>query len=44
MFYSFNESFKSPQFNPLDPDINFKESLAAVKTKEERDSLRYAGQ
>ena len=44
MFYSFNESFKSPQFNPLDPDINFKESLSAVKTKEGRDSLRYAGQ
>ena len=44
MFFSFNESFKNPQFNPLDPDINFKESLAAVDTKEERDSLRFAGQ
>ena len=44
MFFSFNESFKNPQFNPLDPDINFKESLAAVDTQEERDSLRFAGQ
>jgi hypothetical protein len=44
MFFSFNESFKNPQFNPLDPDIDFKESLAAVDTREERDSLRFAGQ
>ena len=44
MFFSFNESFKNPQFNPLDPDIDFKESLAAVNTKEERDSIRFGGQ
>ena len=44
MFFSFNESFKSPQFNPLDPDIEFKQALSAVDTDKERDSLRYAGQ
>ena len=44
MFFSFNESFKSPQFNPLDPDIEFKQALLAADTDKERDSLRYAGQ
>jgi len=44
MFFSFSESFKTPQFNPLDPDIEFKEALANVSTPEARDSLRYAGQ
>jgi len=44
MFFSFSESFKTPQFNPLDPDIEFKDALANVDSKDERDSLRYAGQ
>ena len=33
-----------PTVQSTDPDINFKESLAAVDTQEERDSLRFAGQ
>jgi hypothetical protein len=44
MFISFNENFKSPQFNPLDPDIEFKTALAQADSQEERDSLRFAGQ
>jgi cell surface protein SprA len=44
MFFSFSEDFKTPQFNPLDPDIPFKQALANVDSKSERDSLRYAGQ
>jgi cell surface protein SprA len=44
MFFSFSESFKSPQFNPLDPDIEFKSALANVSDQEERDSIRFAGQ
>ena len=44
MFFSFSENFKTPQFNPLDPDIAFKDALANVKTSAARDSLRYAGQ
>ena len=34
MFFSFSESFKSPQFNPLDPDIEFKSALANVSSQE----------
>ena len=44
MFFSFSESFKSPQFNPLDPDIEFKSALANVSNQQERDSIRFAGQ
>ena len=44
MFFSFSESFKSPQFNPLDPDIEFKSALANVSSQEDRDSIRFAGQ
>ncbi|NDH00553.1 MAG: DUF1501 domain-containing protein, partial [Opitutae bacterium] len=44
MFFSFSENFKSPQFNPLDPDIEFNRALAETNSQEERDSLRFAGQ
>ena len=44
MFFSFSENFKSPQFNPLDPDIEFNRALAETNSQAERDSLRFAGQ
>lgn len=44
MFFSFSEEFKTPQFNPLDPDITFRDALQNVSSAADKDSLRYAGQ
>ena len=44
MYIGVSESFKNPQYNPLDPDILFSTSLKTLETKEERDSLKYIAQ
>ncbi len=41
MFIGYSESFRNPQYNPLDPDIPLKVSLADLQSKEEKDSLKY---
>ncbi|MFW5707310.1 MAG: cell surface protein SprA [Bacteroidota bacterium] len=38
--FSFSESFSDPQYNPLNPDILFKDDLASYATEAERDSIR----
>ena len=40
MHYSVSESVINPQYNPLNPDILFKDDLETYETKEERDSIR----
>jgi cell surface protein SprA len=40
MFIGFSEGFRNPQYNPLDPDIPLKISLADLESKEQKDSLR----
>ncbi len=44
MFYGTSEEWRNPQFNPLDPDIEFDEALANLETEEERQRLREASQ
>ena len=39
-----SEAIQSPKYNPLDPDITLKSSLAELETQAERDSLRYIAQ
>ena len=44
MYVGMSEAIQSPQYNPLDPDITLKASLAELETQAERDSLRYIAQ
>lgn len=38
--FSFSESFTDPQYNPLNPDILFKDDLDSYDTRAERDSVK----
>ncbi len=38
--FSFSESFTDPQYNPLNPDILFRDDLESYETNAERDSVR----
>lgn len=40
MYYGYSKSTTTPEYNPLDPDIELDESLALLDTKEEKDSLK----
>jgi len=40
MYLGRSETVKSPQYNPLDPDILLSKSLSSLNTKSEKDSLR----
>lgn len=40
VYYSFNKEVVKPKYNPLDTDMLLKESLDALQTKEEKDSLK----
>lgn len=40
MYFSNSEEWKSPQFDPLNPDIEFEDALANLETEEERQELR----
>ena len=42
--FSFSESFTDPQYNPLNPDILFKDDLESYETEAERDSIRSIAQ
>ena len=44
MFFSIGEEWISPQFNPLDPDIEFDDALDNLETQGEKDSLRRESQ
>jgi cell surface protein SprA len=40
MHYDISESFKDPEFNPLNPDIKYQDDLSTFKDKKQRDSIR----
>ncbi|MCH8555105.1 MAG: cell surface protein SprA, partial [Schleiferiaceae bacterium] len=44
VFFSIAEEWISPQFNPLDPDIEFRDALDNIESAGARDSLRFASQ
>jgi len=44
MHFSFSESISNPQYNPLNPDILFKDDLESFETQAERDSIRHLAQ
>ncbi len=44
LFFGYSEEWKNPQFNPLDPDIEFDAALENLQTQGERDSLKQASQ
>lgn len=39
-YYSYGYETKLPQYSPLDEDITMKDALAALETKQQKDSLR----
>jgi cell surface protein SprA len=41
---SFSETVSNPQYNPLNPDILFKDDLESYETRAERDSIRHLAQ
>ena len=44
MYIGRSEAIKNPQYNPLDPDILFTKSLAALDSKVEKDDLKEIAQ
>ena len=40
MYYGYSKSVTTPEYNPLEPDIELDESLARLDTKQEKDSLK----
>jgi len=44
MFFSMAEEWRNPRFNPLDPDIEFRDALANIDEATSRDSIRKIGQ
>jgi cell surface protein SprA len=44
MFYGYSRSTRTPQYNPLEPDIKMEKSLERSETRELRDSIKYISQ
>jgi cell surface protein SprA len=44
MHFAYSENFSDPQYNPLNPDIIFKEDLDTYPNREERDSIKHLSQ
>lgn len=44
MFVGYGETFANPEYNPLDPDVPFKEALEHMPNASARDSLRRIAQ
>lgn len=44
LYYSYSRSNSMPKYNPLNPDIELKESLNQLDSKHERDSIRHIAQ
>lgn len=42
--YDISETFKDPEFNPVNPDIKFKDDLSTFKDKDQRDSVKKISQ
>jgi cell surface protein SprA len=42
--YDISETFKDPEFNPVNPDIKFKEDLSTFKDPAQRDSVKKISQ
>lgn len=42
--FSFSESISNPQYNPLNPDILFRDDLDSYETKAQKDSIRQIAQ
>ena len=40
LHYDISEQYKDPEFNPINPDIKYKEDLATYKNKQQRDSIK----
>ena len=40
MHYDISESFKDPEYNPLNPDIKYQDDLSTFKDKQQRDSIK----
>jgi len=40
LHFDYGEQFKNPEFNPLNPDIKYKDDLEAYKDKNQRDSIK----
>ncbi|MFO7723891.1 MAG: cell surface protein SprA, partial [Bacteroidales bacterium] len=44
MHFDYSESFSNPEYNPLNPDIIFREDLESYISKDERDSVKFLSQ
>lgn len=44
LYYGYSKSATNPKYNPLDPDIELKQSLEHADTKQEKDSIKYISQ
>lgn len=44
MYYGLSEEWRNPQFNPLDPDIEFDRAVENLANQEDRDTLRQIAQ
>ena len=44
LYYSYTNETLSPKYNPLDTDVELKEALDVLETKEEKDSLKAMSQ
>jgi len=44
LHFDYGESVSNPQYNPLNPDIDFKSDLKTYETKAERDSIKNLSQ
>ncbi|MBP7496509.1 MAG: cell surface protein SprA, partial [Bacteroidales bacterium] len=40
MHFDYGKVIKNPEFNPLNPDVKFKEDLETYKTQKEKDSIK----
>lgn len=44
LFFGISEEWKNPKFNPLDPDVEFRNALENIQSASQRDSLKFAAQ
>ena len=42
--FDYSEQFKDPEYNPINPDIKFRDDLATFKDKAQRDSVKSVSQ
>lgn len=44
MHFAYSENFSDPEYNPLNPDIKFRDDLETYPSKQDRDSIRHLSQ